>query len=109
MYASSENDVAKSRLSAGIVGYALGVPSESIFSHGKISSEARYARQLAMYLCYTAFGLSLTRIAMAFGRDRSTVSYACHRVEDRRDEPQFDRWIESLEAMARQAPETGAQ
>jgi hypothetical protein len=54
--------------------------------------------------CYTAFEISLARVAMAFERDRSTVSHACHRIEDRRDEPQFDQWIESLEAMARRAP-----
>ena len=91
--------------SAGSVGYALGESSDDSLGQGRRSAKAPYARQLAMYLCYPSLGLSLTRVSVAFGEDRSTVSHACHRIEDRRDEPQFDLWIESLEAMARQAPQ----
>jgi len=32
------------------------------------------------------------------------VAHACHAIEDRRDEPQFDLWMASLEAMMRAAP-----
>ena len=101
---SRARDAAKTRLSADIVGYSLGVASAEIFADGKGTPESAFARQVAMYLCYTAFEISLARVAVAFERDRSTVSHACHRIEDRRDEPQFDRWIESLEVMARRAP-----
>ena len=44
------------------------------------------------------------RVAHAFGRDRSTVAHACHAIEDRRDEAQFDLWMNSLEQMLRAAP-----
>ena len=101
---SRARDAAKARLSVDIVGYSLGVASAEILADGKGAPEASFARQVAMYLCYTAFEISLARVAVAFERDRSTVSHACHRIEDRRDEPQFDQWIESLEAMARRAP-----
>ena len=101
---SRARDAAKARLSADIVGYALGAARAEIFADDKGSPDAVFARQVAMYLCYTAFEISLARVAVAFERDRSTVSHACHRIEDRRDEPQFDQWIESLEAMARRAP-----
>jgi len=101
---SRVQDAAKARLSADIAGYALSVAGDDILVEGKGASDAIFARQVAMYLCYTAFELSLARVAVAFERDRSTVSHACHRIEDRRDEPAFDRWIESLEAMVRQAP-----
>ncbi|MFZ2029331.1 MAG: helix-turn-helix domain-containing protein [Vitreimonas sp.] len=101
---SRVEDAAKARLSADIVGYALGTPSSDILSEGKGAPDAVFARQVAMYLCYTGFALSLARVAVAFERDRSTVSYACHRIEDRRDDAAFDQWIESLEAMVRQAP-----
>ncbi len=60
-----------------------------------------------MYLCHVAFELSLARVAVAFGRDRSTVAHACHMIEDRRDEIRFDIWIGGLEAMLRDAPEPG--
>jgi chromosomal replication initiation ATPase DnaA len=101
---SRVRDAAKARLSADIVGYALGLSSADIMIDEKGRPELSFARQVAMYLCYTAFELSLARVAVAFERDRSTVSHACHRVEDRRDEPQFDQWVETLEAMTRRAP-----
>ena len=50
-----------------------------------------------MYLCHTAFERSLARVAIAFGRDRSTVAHACHAIEDRREDPHFDDWIDALE------------
>jgi len=105
---SRGEDAAKARLSADIVGYSLGASSAAFLVEGKGAPDAVFARQVAMYLCYTAFELSLARVAVAFERDRSTVSYACHRIEDRRDEPVFDQWIESLEAMVRQAPAQAA-
>jgi hypothetical protein len=56
-----------------------------------------FARQLAMYLCHTAANMSLREISDLFGRDRTTVSHACHAIEDRRDCPTFDKQIEFLE------------
>jgi len=55
------------------------------------------ARQLAMYLAHVVFGRSLTEIGEAFGRDRTTVSYACMVIEDMRDNPQFDAEVCELE------------
>jgi chromosomal replication initiation ATPase DnaA len=48
--------------------------------------------------------MSLARVAIAFDRDRSTVAHACHIIEDRRDDPEFDAWIESLEDALRETP-----
>jgi chromosomal replication initiation ATPase DnaA len=73
------------------------------------SSQVAFARQVAAYLCHTGFELSLSRVAAAFGRDRSTVAHACHAIEDRRDEMQFDLWIGALEAMLREAPANAPQ
>jgi hypothetical protein len=73
-------------------------------SDARGSAPAAFARQVAIYLCHTGFELSLARVASAFGRDRSTVAHACHAIEDRRDEPQFDLWVGGLEAMLREAP-----
>jgi chromosomal replication initiation ATPase DnaA len=97
-------DAAAAQLAADVVGYALGVPPDNIVDDARGCSRTAYARQLAMYLCHVAFELSLSRVASAFGRDRSTVAHACHAIEDRRDENQFDLWISSLEAMLRAAP-----
>lgn len=55
------------------------------------------ARQLAMYLSHIVLGRSLLEIAEAFGRDRTTVSYACAVIEDMRDDPHFDEEVTALE------------
>lgn len=60
-------------------------------------SNVAFARQLAMYLCHVAANMSLREISELFGRDRTTVSHACHAIEDRRDCPTFDKQIEFLE------------
>ncbi len=55
------------------------------------------ARQVAMYLAHVACGLSLTDTGKLFDRDRTTVAHACGVIEDRRDDPQFDRALDLLE------------
>lgn len=55
------------------------------------------ARHLAIYLAHVTLGHDLTRLAAAFGRDRASLRHALRRVEDRRDDPQFDRFVQALE------------
>lgn len=101
------DDEAAARLAAGAAGYALGAPSAAILGDARGSAEVAFARQVAMYLCHIAFELSLARVAVAFGRDRSTVAHACHMIEDRRENDTFDAWIGALEIMLRAAPAPG--
>tara|TARA_R110000787_G_scaffold78883_9_gene172281 strand:- start:1502 stop:1726 length:225 start_codon:yes stop_codon:yes gene_type:complete len=56
----------------------------------------RRARHIAIYLTHVALGMSLARVARAFDRDRSTIAYACHLIEDKRDDTDFDGWLEQL-------------
>src|SRR6218665_1405538 len=46
-----------------------------------------HVRQIAMYVCHVALGISLSDIGQAFGRDRTTVSHACGGGEGRRADP----------------------
>lgn len=62
------------------------------------ATKASGVRQLAMYLTYTTFEMSLARCAVAFGRDRSTVAHACQAIEEQRDGDTFDDWVDGLEA-----------
>jgi chromosomal replication initiation ATPase DnaA len=55
------------------------------------------ARQVAMYLAHISCGLSFTEVGALFARDRTTVAHACTVIEDRRDDPIFDRALELLE------------
>jgi chromosomal replication initiation ATPase DnaA len=97
-------DCAAARLAADVASYALGVPVDEILDLRRGAAHAAFARQVAAYLCHVGFELSLGRIASAFGRDRSTIAHACHAIEDRREDAQFDLWIAGLEAMMQQAP-----
>lgn len=72
----------------------------------KRSAAVVFARQLAMYLCHVVGDMSLSVVAAEFGRDRSTVSHACHAIEDRRECPIFDRQIEHLERDLRKQIKT---
>jgi chromosomal replication initiation ATPase DnaA len=59
------------------------------------------ARQVTMYLAHVACGLSLTEPGALLERDRTTVAHACQVVEERRDDPRFDRAIELLEHVTK--------
>ena len=96
-------DHARARVAIALAAAALGTPAEKISSSARATKVA-FARQVAMYLAYVGFGMSLGRVAAAFGRDRSTIAYACRLMEERREEPAFDRWMESLEVSAANAP-----
>ncbi|MGD9913854.1 MAG: helix-turn-helix domain-containing protein [Rhizobiaceae bacterium] len=57
-------------------------------------------RQVAMYVAHVSLGLTMGDVGKGFGRDRTTVSYACHMVEDLRDDPEFDRIVATIERIA---------
>jgi chromosomal replication initiation ATPase DnaA len=56
-----------------------------------------FARQIGMYLAHVAGGLTMAETGRLFARDRTTVAHACAVIEDRRDDPAFDRTLAILE------------
>lgn len=60
---------------------------------------AVHQRQIAMYVTHVVLSMSLTDIGIAYGRDRTTVGHACHVVEDRRDDPAYDRFVTAIERL----------
>lgn len=56
-----------------------------------------HVRQIAMYVCHVALRIPMSDIGDALGRDRTTVSHACHVVEDRRDDPAYDEFVAAVE------------
>ncbi|MEM9842903.1 MAG: helix-turn-helix domain-containing protein [Pseudomonadota bacterium] len=92
-------------LAVSLVAYAMEVKAADILSPDRGPREMVRARQIAMYLSHVGLGMSLSRVAIAFERDRSTVAHACHRIEELRDEASFDAWLEALEeGLATVAP-----
>ncbi|MEL7028267.1 MAG: helix-turn-helix domain-containing protein [Pseudomonadota bacterium] len=86
-----------------MVALAFNVSEEEMAAPTRSKAPIAFARQVAMYLCNVAMGLSLSQIAAAFSRDRTTVSHACHLIEDRRDEPDLDTRLAALEVILRAA------
>ncbi|MBX8824537.1 helix-turn-helix domain-containing protein [Ochrobactrum sp. SFR4] len=58
-------------------------------------------RQFGMYIAHTMFGLSMSEVAYAFCRERTTVKHACHLIEDMRENEKFDRNVSSFEYLIR--------
>lgn len=101
------DDHARARFACEAVCYALGW-TEDLIGPTRGAPDAALARQIAMYLTHVGFGMSLSRVAAAFGRDRSTVAHACHLIEDRRDDRHLDELLAALETAVRGAPEPGS-
>lgn len=72
------------------------LPDHSLHLRDRTATVA-LARQTAMYLLHTSFGLSLTAIGAYFSRSRKTVAHACAAIENRRDDPAMDRVLSTLE------------
>ena len=106
-YSRRQQDEHRVRLAAGLTGFALMIPDEQILSADKRDHRIARARQIAMYLAHVGLGMSLARIATALDRDRSTVAYGCHKIEDFRDDPQIDEWLDGLEEQLRGVAEYG--
>ncbi|MEM7458334.1 MAG: helix-turn-helix domain-containing protein [Pseudomonadota bacterium] len=97
MASQYRRDKRNAYLAASLVGYALELTAERILLPERGSREMVRARQVSMYLTHVGLGMSLSRVAAAFERDRSTVAHACHRIEEMRDEAAFDLWLDALE------------
>jgi len=75
----------------------FGVAGDELRRASRGRANVALARQVAMYLAHVGCGLSLTEAGRLFERDRTTVAHACGVIEDRRDDPMFDRALDLLE------------
>jgi chromosomal replication initiation ATPase DnaA len=87
-------------LAARLAASASGVSAAEIISR-RSSRRISTARQIGMYLAHTTAGLSLTKVAEYYGRDRTTAAHACRLIEDRRDDRKFDAELIELEDLLR--------
>lgn len=85
-----------------MVAQATGIRLSALCAAQRGTVQEAFARQLAMYLCRLVFAMTLRDIAMAFQRDRSTAAHAIRRIEEAREQPEFDRRLTSVEAALRQ-------
>lgn len=88
-------------LAVRLAAVSAGVTSSELLNPGPSSRRVSRARQVGMYLAHTVAGLPLQKVAHHFGKDRTTVAHACRLIEDRRDDPKFDRELSELEDLFR--------
>jgi hypothetical protein len=74
----------------------FGIEAGALWAGSRGIRDIAFARQVAMYLAHVSCGMTLTDVGAMFGRDRTTVSYGCLKVEFRRDDPLFDRALDLL-------------
>lgn len=99
-----KEDDARVQVVIAMAAAACGARAEHVAGNERRDMRTVFARQVAMYLASVAFDMSLGRVSRAFGRDRSTVRYACQVMEDRRENAGFDQWMETLETSAAGIP-----
>lgn len=88
------------RLCRDITSTMLDVPAEDLVRATRSYAGICQARHVAMYLAHIVFQLPLSSIAVDFGRDRTSVAHAVRRIEDQRDDQDFDALLTRLERLA---------
>ena len=83
-----------------ILSICFSVPGREIRQIGRNASSIARVRQIGMYVCHVAVGMTMQEVAIGFLRDRSTVVHACHLVEDMRDDAHFDAIVGTIERIA---------
>lgn len=68
-------------------------PAE-IMAPTRLSARATLARQLTVYVLSINNGWNATRVARVMGRDRTTVEHARAVIEELREDPEVDVWID---------------
>jgi Bacterial dnaA protein helix-turn-helix len=86
-------------LTEEVVAATFAVPVAELRLPSRRSADVAFARQTAMYLAHVVFGLTHEKVGQLFRRDRTTARHACVLVEERRDNPAFDRVLQSLEGI----------
>jgi len=90
----------RASLALFVAGQVYGVPVEEMRKPTRGRRHVALARQIAIHLARSVFGLSRNQLAAEFRRDRSTVNHACQLIDLMREhDAQFDstlRWMESL-------------
>lgn len=95
-----ERTIALCEAMIDITAALFNVSGRELRKAGRSSMGVSRVRQVAMYVAHVVLRLNMADIGKAFGRDRTTVLYACHLIEDLRDDDEFDRIITMTERVA---------
>jgi len=90
------------RMAREVVCEGYGISHVEFSARNRGAAYLVLARQTAMYLTHVVGQLTLNEVAGLCRRDRTTVSYGCSIIEDRRDSPIFDVQLDYMEKRLRQ-------
>ena len=82
-----------------IVAALFNVSGRELRSPGRSMLAVSRVRQIAMYVAHVTLRLTMRDVGLGFGRDRTTVLYACHQIEDLREEEEFDNIVARVEQV----------
>lgn len=80
-----------------IVAASLRLPAARLHANSRCPAPVAFARQIAMYISHVWLKQPVSEVGRHFGRDRTTVTHACEVIEDRREDPDVDRLLTSIE------------
>lgn len=75
------------------------VSGRELRNPGRSPQAVSRVRQIAMYVTHVTLHLSMRDVGQGFGRDRTTVLYACHQIEDLREDEEFDDIVARVERV----------
>lgn len=75
------------------------VDSKQLRSSKRTKKPIARVRQIGMYVAHVTFGMRMAEVGAGFGRDKSTILYACHLIEDMRDDEEFDMIVARVEKI----------
>lgn len=101
-FSGAGRDAAAQRL-LHLVSRRLNVPVSLLLHHKRCERRIARARQLSMYLMHVIMQRDYADVGKVFGRDRTTVTYACALIEDLREDPEFDTLVSELETELEEA------
>jgi chromosomal replication initiation ATPase DnaA len=94
----------RASLALFVAGQVYGVPVEELRKPTRGRPHVVRARQIAIHLARTVFGLSHKQLAAEFRRDRSTVHHACHLIDGMRQKSgELDATLGWMEWLLRRA------
>ena len=96
-----DDDPQKVQLCFALTAVEFGVPDLTPDQPAKRGPLRDLARQVAMRLAHTSFGMTHARVGALSGRHPSTVAHGCLVVEEECDDPTFAARLERLEQQVR--------
>ena len=82
-----------------LVAHALNIEQKKILVPKRSQKNITLARQITSYLMHVACQINISKTARLLKKDRATITHACHKIENQRDNPIFNYMIDHLEAV----------